>query len=42
MDTAEIESWRGVEAELLPRLWQHLLRQAGHLEASSHSGELRS
>ncbi len=42
MDTAEIESWRGVEAELLPRLWQHLLRQAGHLEASSQSGELRS
>ena len=28
MDPGEIESWRAVEAELLPRLWQHLVRTA--------------
>ena len=27
LDAGEIESWRAVEAELLPRLWQHLLRK---------------
>jgi HCOMODA/2-hydroxy-3-carboxy-muconic semialdehyde decarboxylase len=28
LDPGEIESWRAVEAELLPRLWQHLRRRA--------------
>jgi len=29
MPVAEAESWRAVQAELLPRLWQHLMTRAG-------------
>src|SRR5580700_6722026 len=29
LSAAEIASWRAVRDELLPRLWQHLLRRAG-------------
>ncbi len=29
LSAAEITSWRAVQDELLPRLWQHLSRRAG-------------
>ncbi len=29
LSAAEVASWRAVRDELLPRLWQHLLRRAG-------------
>jgi HCOMODA/2-hydroxy-3-carboxy-muconic semialdehyde decarboxylase len=32
LSDAEVASWRAVRDELLPRLWQHLLRRAGPSE----------
>jgi HCOMODA/2-hydroxy-3-carboxy-muconic semialdehyde decarboxylase len=29
LSAAEITSWRAVQDDLLPRLWQHLSRRAG-------------
>src|SRR5580700_5770479 len=31
LSAAEITSWRAVQGELLPRLWQHLSRRAGEV-----------
>jgi ribulose-5-phosphate 4-epimerase/fuculose-1-phosphate aldolase len=36
MEAGEIESWRAVQAELLPRLWPHLLRRASLPVAGRH------
>jgi HCOMODA/2-hydroxy-3-carboxy-muconic semialdehyde decarboxylase len=38
MDGTEAESWRAVQGELLPRLWLHLSRKAGHHGAIADGG----
>ena len=38
LSAAEITSWRAVQDELLPRLWQHLSRRAWGADVSSGAG----